>query len=454
MQRCVSTLRQFNKQHVAWVKRPLIKGTLSTTASKISTRNVFSANIAGALATHTPVTSSGSWASALVGAVGLSVAASVLGTCDAHAEGESDQHEKPTDDTSAKLKTAYDGGWWRFRSDGRRRHPSEKTPVEVPRPDVVEPASKTQTIRVACVGDSIMYGFDAGSAQPTKISMPGALEQISALSGKKVSSKSVETMCVDTVLETERLWNVLDMPLFLLGGDHPEGPHHGLDIGNQAGYTADSKSPPMKQKLALMAQRLDVDLGWGWPWPGSEVMPVALATTVPQHLQHLLGDEFSCENFGVSGVTLLADAHNPYVQRPQFVAALAFKPHVVVINLGYNDANKWNWDLHSTSFVKDYLNLIDEFKELETKPKVYICLPTLPHPNAANYEEVLTIRRARGGVDSSIEAVSKLRDVVLIDLEWCVDAASIAIDHAHPDVEGARSIAETMFTAIATVVDE
>ena len=91
------------------------------------------------------------------------------------------------------------------------------------------------------------------------------------------------------------------------------------------------------------AQRVGVELDWGYPWPGSEIAPPQMAVTPPSHLQDLLGDSYSCGNFAVSGVTLAEKGHNPYVARPQFRGALAFQPEIVVINLGYNDANAFNW---------------------------------------------------------------------------------------------------------------
>ena len=100
------------------------------------------------------------------------------------------------------------------------------------------------------------------------------------------------------------------------------------------------------------------------------------------------------------------------------------------------------------AFIGDYLHLIDSFAELESQPKVFVCLPTLPSKVAANHDEAIGIRRETGGLDASIEAVAKLRNVTLIDLEWVVDDAALSVDGAHPDESGARSIAVAIHAAL------
>ena len=53
----------------------------------------------------------------------------------------------------------------------------------------------------------------------------------------------------------------------------------------------------------------------------------------PAQLQKLLGPEYTVENFGRSGATLLRNGHNPYQKSEEFASALAFAPDIAVIHL-------------------------------------------------------------------------------------------------------------------------
>ena len=58
------------------------------------------------------------------------------------------------------------------------------------------------------------------------------------------------------------VWQVLEMPTFLLGGTDPAGKHHGADLAAEVGYDlAKHGDPSMKAKLAIMAQRVLFDSG-------------------------------------------------------------------------------------------------------------------------------------------------------------------------------------------------
>lgn len=223
--------------------------------------------------------------------------------------------------------------------------------------------------------------------------MPTVLAEVANRANVKVAASATQAMSAETVAETDRLWTAL-------------------------GFAHDEY--PMKQKLAIMAHAYGVESNWGWPWPDAETPPPQLPRPYPavsetknntaklenmggwnwvvsrgmrvccvcilltsgllfksvaacmltavfalmmmsrtKCLQTMLGEGCHVENFGVCGVTLLENGHNPFVQRPELSRALAYNPDIVVINLGTNDANRWNWDLHKTEFVADYLKLID-----------------------------------------------------------------------------------------------
>ena len=53
-------------------------------------------------------------------------------------------------------------------------------------------------------------------------------------------------------------------------------------------------------------------------------------------------------------------------------AALASKPAIVVLMLGTNDAKFHNWGPLHDEFPVDYKSMIDEFKNVSTKPTIYL----------------------------------------------------------------------------------
>ena len=56
----------------------------------------------------------------------------------------------------------------------------------------------------------------------------------------------------------------------------------------------------------------------------------------PAQLGQMLGNKYTVDNFGRPGATLLFSGHNPYVNSPEFKAALAFNPDIVIAHLGIN----------------------------------------------------------------------------------------------------------------------
>lgn len=82
----------------------------------------------------------------------------------------------------------------------------------------------------------------------------------------------------------------------------------------------------------------------------------------PLQLQAMLGDAYLVKNFGVGGRTLLKKGDFPYWNEPEMEKITEFKPDIVLIKLGTNDSKPQNWQ-HKADFKKDYLNLIEVFRE-------------------------------------------------------------------------------------------
>lgn len=160
----------------------------------------------------------------------------------------------------------------------------------------------------------------------------------------------------------------------------------------------------------------------------------------PVQLQALLGSHWQVMNFGFSGATLLKHGTRPYSLQPPYREALASKPNVVIIKLGTNDTNQKDWPSHKKEFLSDYLELIRTFRELETRPRIYLCLPVpLFRDRGKNYDtdKILTEE-----VIPKIRAVARKTHVPVIDLYTeLADKAEMFPDGVHPDARGARVMA-------------
>lgn len=158
----------------------------------------------------------------------------------------------------------------------------------------------------------------------------------------------------------------------------------------------------------------------------------------PLQVAAMLGDSYEVKNFGVSGRTLLKKGDYPYWNEPQFQQVKDFQPDVVVIKLGTNDSKPQNW-AHKADFVKDYLDLISEFRAHMPKDgKVYVVMPVPVtrvnfgiNPEVMNNEQRLML----------MEIIQK-SGAELIDLYTpLMDKPELLPDGVHPNNEGLRIMA-------------
>ena len=78
---------------------------------------------------------------------------------------------------------------------------------------------------------------------------------------------------------------------------------------------------------------------------GARLDKISPEERYPTILQNLLGSDYTVQNLGVGGATLLKGSSNPYWNLPAYSTALAFKPDIIVVKLGTNDSNPSNWTL-------------------------------------------------------------------------------------------------------------
>lgn len=167
----------------------------------------------------------------------------------------------------------------------------------------------------------------------------------------------------------------------------------------------------------------------------------------PARLQQMLGDGYEVANFGKSGTTLLRKGHRPYNEQEEFKAALDFAADKIVIHLGLNDTDPRNWPNYRDDFTKDYLALIDAFRQTNPKCEIWICRMT-PIFNRHHRFKSGT-RDWYWQIQQNIEKIAGLANVGLIDLQaGLYGRPDLLPDALHPSAEGAGIIAQTVCRAL------
>ena len=167
----------------------------------------------------------------------------------------------------------------------------------------------------------------------------------------------------------------------------------------------------------------------------------------PAQLQQMLGSGYEVRNFGHSGTTLLHLGHRPYIEQKEYKEALDFKADLVVIHLGLNDTDPRNWPEHSEDFNADYIRLIDSFRQANPKAKVWICLMSPIFDRHPRFES--GTRDWYAQIQQHIRQVSTATRTSLIDLNTPLySRPDLLADAIHPNAEGAKIIAETVYGAL------
>ncbi len=163
----------------------------------------------------------------------------------------------------------------------------------------------------------------------------------------------------------------------------------------------------------------------------------------PAQLQKLLGSRFDVKNFGRSGATASRAGDLPYWTTEEFTQATAFQPDVVILKLGTNDTKPQNWK-NKDAFKKDFRDLLEHFRDLKSKPKLWVCQPVPVYAdqwgiNAQTLDTVL----------EGIEEACDDRKVPVIDLfDALGNHPEMFPDKIHPNAKGAALMAKTIYSAI------
>ncbi len=182
----------------------------------------------------------------------------------------------------------------------------------------------------------------------------------------------------------------------------------------------------------------------------------------PAVLQRLLDDGYEVRNFGHNGRTVLKNAVNGdnrgYVNQSVFRDAVAFRPDVVVCNLGINDISDFAWNLFpadaqqtnafTTAFVRDYAEILNGFTRGAEKPKVLVWSPLCPLFEGQRYFG----SPRYGAIQAALREIARQSGAVEVDAHALFapaeKGAAFFPDKLHPNAAGAAIIAERVAAAI------
>lgn len=167
----------------------------------------------------------------------------------------------------------------------------------------------------------------------------------------------------------------------------------------------------------------------------------------PAQLQQLLGSDYYVQNFGVSMYSALKSAKLPYTSHNKYKLSLDSKPDIVVIMLGTNDIKTENWETGKVNFRKDYIDLVNSYKQLPTAPKIFVAAPPCIFLQPGDKE--------RPPETLVNEAIPIIKDIAAETGSIFIDVYSISLtieahfpDKVHPNKEGASVIAKLVCDCI------
>lgn len=170
----------------------------------------------------------------------------------------------------------------------------------------------------------------------------------------------------------------------------------------------------------------------------------------PAQLQLLLGSDYLVGNFGASGHTLQKSGNFPYWNSLAFQESSDFKPDIVLIMLGTNDAKPYNWT-GTENFLADYRELIRHYHSLKSHPQIYLMTPATIFPESFKPANGYKIQADVADlVSNAIKELAEEENLPVIDIHehTRTHPEYFLLDGVHPDANGAQNIARLAYKAI------
>ncbi len=165
----------------------------------------------------------------------------------------------------------------------------------------------------------------------------------------------------------------------------------------------------------------------------------------PAILSQLLDKHYKVINLGQSGATLIKKGDWPYWNKIAYKNALAIEPNVFIILLGANDSKPQNIPAHMGDFISDLREMVDNFQQLSSHPRIYLCTPIPAFANRFNISDAVLI----SDVIPAVQKVASEKNCKIIDLHTAFqNRTDILGDGVHPNKQGAAEIAKYISSQI------
>lgn len=191
----------------------------------------------------------------------------------------------------------------------------------------------------------------------------------------------------------------------------------------------------------------------------SHQLPLRQRGSYPAFLGRLLGDgAVEVRNYGHGGATACNASRErgpPYARVREFAAALRYKPHVVIVMLGTNDAKSHLWyssGCGPQGTRRSLTSIIHAFQTAASPPQLIMLL----QPPDLLAQRVFGIRQTLlPGVRDAIAKVSRSTGVVLHDSAQHIPAlpSLYTSDGLHLSANGSALLACTVFNRLRSEID-
>lgn len=174
----------------------------------------------------------------------------------------------------------------------------------------------------------------------------------------------------------------------------------------------------------------------------------------PHILGQLLGETYHVNNYGISGSTVQFNGDQPYSNTTAYIDSLAYQSDILIFMLGSNDSKPENW-INKEKFKEDYLALLNSYTDGGNDPEIYLCTPPTAFFKKDKNKGLTTFDIQPEVVEeiaNIVREIAKENGYFLIDINDFTENREdlfSKLDHVHPNNDGAKAIAQTVFESLS-----
>lgn len=166
----------------------------------------------------------------------------------------------------------------------------------------------------------------------------------------------------------------------------------------------------------------------------------------PSVLGRLLGERYCVANFGFSGRTAVENGDHSYVKERLYRESLSWKPDMVLLMLGTNDSKPCNWN--GLAYRRDMEKLIDVYCAEGSRVVLLLPPPAFPVNGAVKFD-ISTGTLEREVIPVLPDVAEKKQKELINVCSAFAGRRELFVDGVHPNAEGAKLLAETVYDFLA-----